>query len=168
MAPNLWTRTKEDGWELTVNAESIPEALRALSIDLSETMTNDSGLLPRAFLQQAKKMLERFPQEYIDMVAGTYFCPDNLLEYEDDMLNRGNLTAAYVRSLDAGQLEALADEMQRKIRLDSITFEFRPEERPFANQSLVWDCGYVVDPLARQWQTSVTGNFIEGWYDAAD
>jgi hypothetical protein len=168
MAHDLWTRTKEGGWELNVNAESIPEVVRALSGDLSEAVINDSGSPPRAVFEQAKKMLERFPQEYIGMVAGSYFLPDDLIEYEDDMLTRGSLTSAYVRSLDVEKLEALADEMQSKIRLDHVTIEFRPEDRPFANKNLVSDCGYVVDPLARQWQASVIGNYIDGWFDAAD
>ena len=167
MATVFWTRTKQGGWELSVNAESIPAVLKDLSGDLPEAAVHEINSPPRAVLEQAEKLLQQLPQEYIDKVADYCFLPDDLIEYEDDLWARGSLTAAYVRGLDAKQLQALAQELQSKIRLTRMTLEFRPEDSPLGDGSLVDDTGYVLDPLHRLWLASVAGNYIEGWFEVA-
>ena len=167
MTLDLWTRTKQGGWKLSVDAEGLAKVLKALGGDPPEAAVHDINSPPQAILEQAKKLLQRLPREYIDKVAAYCFLPDDLIECEDDLLARGSLTAAYVRGLDGDQLEALAQEMHSRIRLTRMTLEFRPEDSPVGDGSLVDDTGYVLDPLHRLWLASVAGNYIEGWFEPA-
>lgn len=162
-----WTRNQHGSWELHVEAEEIPQALIALSAALLDTANRECSGPPAIVLQKALAMLENFPDDYVGMVAESFFSTDALLEYEDDILSRGSLTTEFVHGLDSQNLERLSEELQSKIRLTRIEIEFRPDSCPFSDGQFVRDCGNVIDPLCREWLVSITSNCIEGWFDAA-
>lgn len=97
-----------------------------------------------------------------------YFLPEALVEYDDDMLARGGLATERLRQMNGDDPEALAAELLQGIQFHRIEIEFRPVDKPFANGALVRDCGNVVDPLFLEWLVSVTENYIDGCFDAAN